>query len=92
MVKVLWEQRKRDNFAGKSTAWKGRSRFVHMTRVQDRQGATQEISAPRKWALKEMWEEIVDKFLLVQKFPKDHHTWIITKGTSFSISKLKIRR
>lgn len=56
MVKVQWVQGKKDNFGCKSTAWKGRSKSVHRTRVQDSQGAVQEVG-------KETWEEMANKFL-----------------------------
>lgn len=46
----------------------------HITRVQDSQGAVEQSSAPRRWAPKEMWEEMADKFFPFQKLLGICHT------------------
>lgn len=57
----------------KGAAWEGRPDFSAYDKNSGPQGAGRGVSAPRRWALKEMWEERADKFLF-QKLPKDHQT------------------
>lgn len=46
----------------------------HITKVQDSQGRVQKSSAPRRWAPKEMWEKMPDKFFPFQNLPEIRHT------------------
>lgn len=75
-----YKERKKDNLGSKSTTLKGRSRFSAHNRSSRWPRSN---TATRRWALKAIWKEMADEFLLFQKLPRDCHIWIITKSNSF---------